>query len=596
MKYGKLLRTLSTALILSLLMLVLPATTVFAAAISVYPSSGTVGTSVIVSGSNFSAGARVDIYFPDTATFQTYAYTDNVGYFTAQSFTIPQLPAGTKTIYVRDGVTLNYAVTNFTIVPDIVLNKLMDYVGSQVTVSGTGFSADQNVSIYFDEELLVSTTTSSSGTFSNTTFTVPPSSTGIHTVKAMDSNGNYDSVEFTTRHSMSINPTSGTVSSKVTVLGNGFLANRGIIFTFDSLPLITSPASVVANSKGTFNATFDVPGSAGGAHEISATDGTSTATQSFTTLPSIKLNLTSGYVGTKVNVSGTGFLANLSINITFDNELIKIVTSDSLGAFSYSFNVPIHSAGTYKVKATDGVNTKEADFTISTDVDITPITSITSPGNVGDTITISGVGFSAGKTLKITYDGQQVATGTVDSDGAFTLTFSAPASRAGEHTIIATDGLNSIPRTFVIEATPPAIPKPLKPANGSKARSQAVFDWDDVVDPSGITYNLQISTSENFTQESIVLEKTALTKAEYTLTKQESLKSVSKKNPYYWRVRAIDGAFNESGWTGPGSFYVGFVWSLPAWSIYLLIALGVLIIGIFGFWLGRRSTSKVDNV
>jgi hypothetical protein len=593
MKYSKLLRTLAGALILSLLMLTLPATTVFAAAVSVYPSSGEVGTSVIVSGSNFSPGARVDIYFPDTATFQTYAYTDNTGYFTALSFTIPQLPAGTRTIYVRDGITLNYAVTNFTIVPEIVLNKLMDYVGAQVTVSGTGFSADQNVSIYFDEELLVATSTSSSGTFSNTTFTVPASSTGTHTVKAMDSNGNYDTVDFTTRYSMSVNPTSGTVGSKVTVLGTGFLASRGIIFTFDSLPLVTSPASVVANAKGSFNATFDVPGSASGTHDISTNDDTSTATQPFNTLPSIKLNLTSGYVGTKVNISGTGFLANLSINITFDNEPIKIVSSDSVGGFSYSFNVPVRTTGTYKVKATDGVNTKEVDFTISTNVNITPITSVTSPGNVGAMITVSGIGFSAGKTVKITYDSQQVATGTVDSDGTFSITFSAPASRAGEHTIIATDGLNSIPRTFVMEATPPPIPNPLKPTNGSKTKAQVVFDWKEVIDPSGVTYTLQIATSENFTKESIILEKTALTKAEYTLTKQESLKSVSKENPYYWRVRAIDGAFNESGWTGPGSFYVGFVWSLPTWSIYTLVVLGVLIIGVLGFWLGRRSANKV---
>lgn len=80
---------------------------------------------------------------------------------------------------------------------------------------------------------------------------------------------------------------------------------------------------------------------------------------------------------------------------------------------------------------------------------------------------------------------------------------------------------------------------------GVKAKSRAYFDWEDVNDPSlPITYTLQIASDADFT--SIVLEKRKV------LTTQNT--PLSKR-----RVKAIDGASNESGWSGTGSFYVGFV-------------------------------------
>ncbi len=122
-----------------------------------------------------------------------------------------------------------------------------------------------------------------------------------------------------------------------------------------------------------------------------------------------------------------------------------------------------------------------------------------------------------------------------------------------------------------------------------KAKAEAYFDWQDVTDPSGVTYTLQIATDESFPANSIVLEKTGLTQSEYTITREERLKSVSKEAPYYWHVKAVDGASNESQWSGAGSFYVGFSLSLPQPVIYTLFGVGALLLGIFGFWLGRKT-------
>jgi len=137
---------------------------------------------------------------------------------------------------------------------------------------------------------------------------------------------------------------------------------------------------------------------------------------------------------------------------------------------------------------------------------------------------------------------------------------------------------------------PPAPPTPalMLPEIDIKADAEVYFDWEDVTSLSPpITYRLQVASDKNFT--SMVLEKEGLAKSEYTLTEEEKLAAVKKEAPYYWRVKAIDGAANDSGWSTPGSFYVGFHFALPGWAIYILIVLGVLVIGFFAFLVGRRT-------
>jgi hypothetical protein len=73
------------------------------------------------------------------------------------------------------------------------------------------------------------------------------------------------------------------------------------------------------------------------------------------------------------------------------------------------------------------------------------------------------------------------------------------------------------------------------------------------------------------------LEKEGLTGSEYTLTEEEELKPAGQDVSYYWRVQAVDGAFNESGWTAPSLFYIASpAMPVSGWTRYLWIGLGVL--------------------
>jgi len=127
------------------------------------------------------------------------------------------------------------------------------------------------------------------------------------------------------------------------------------------------------------------------------------------------------------------------------------------------------------------------------------------------------------------------------------------------------------------------MPVPLLPKVAGMAEAEAYFAWEDVDDLSGVTYTLQVASDADFT--TIVLENKGLIYSEYTITKEEKLDPTERKTPYYWRVKAVDGASNESEWTLPWLFYVGF-----SWTPYIWIGLGVLLLTILGFWVRRRMT------
>ncbi|MFH0769547.1 MAG: IPT/TIG domain-containing protein [Chloroflexota bacterium] len=592
MKYIRMFRTVAVALVLALLVATAPAMPALAESeVYVSPSSGPVGTVITIAGSGFTRNASVSIYFPDKNTHKLYAETDITGYFSGANFSIAAYPVGSQTVYVRDMYSGNWSLATFTITSKISLDRLSGYVGDIVKVSGNGFADSVGATIYFDEVRIGTTTTTGAGTLttSTATFTVPVTYQGNHTIKVIDASGNSDTTEFVVNPSSNISPTSGIVGSIVSVNGTAFTANHLIAITFDGKAVTTTQASVTTDSKGSFQVGFNVPVGANGVHRVTISDGTNETRNNFTILASADIKPISGYVGSKIMASGTGFLANKLVTINFDNEKVATASTDSLGSFAATFSVPVANAGKYKVMASDGTNIVEAEFSITTTASIIPVTSVASPGYVGTDITVNGVGFMAGKTATVTYSDNQVATPTVSADGSFAVSFKAPPSAGGEHQIIATDGISTREFTFIMESTPPAIPRPVKPEMDIKAKSETYFDWEDVTDPSGVTYVFQVADDKGFLGGSILLEKTGLIASEYTLTKEEELKPTSKEAPYYWHVKVLDGASNSSEWSGTGSFYVGGFLQTQV-LIYVLLGIGALLLGVLGFWIGKRTS------
>jgi len=185
----------------------------------------------------------------------------------------------------------------------------------------------------------------------------------------------------------------------------------------------------------------------------------------------------------------------------------------------------------------------------------------------------TGLGFGTSAPINLTYgDGAARATAVANAAGSFRLEFSVPKSNHGDQLVRVQDENGNEARvTFVVESTPPEAANLLSPKNGARGGILGGFrpapKWAPVNDPSGASYTLQIDTNPDFSNPR--LEKTGLVSPSYALTKEEGL----PRGKYYWRVKAVDGASNESPWS---SAYVVRSGILPVWVIPTLVTVAVL--------------------
>jgi hypothetical protein len=243
------------------------------------------------------------------------------------------------------------------------------------------------------------------------------------------------------------------------------------------------------------------------------------------------------------------------------------IKANSNGDWEATFQVPEMPAGNYVV-TTEGEQTKREDagqlgFHIGGYMAISP-----SEGHVGTDVTVTGNGFAVSQDVHIMYDGNEVTTAETDDGGNFDASFTVPGSRYGEHSVTAGDAAgNEGTAIFVMESNHPDMPIPVSPASrarlGFMSDVAPTFEWCEVSDDSGVRYSLQVATSEDFAASSVVASVTDLTETTCTLN------STLPNGSYYWTVKAVDGAENDSGWTPARSFRVGF---MPRWAFIAIIA------------------------
>jgi len=341
-------------------------------------------------------------------------------------------------------------------------------VGTSVAVTGAGFTPSSTITITFNgvkvTTIPATVDTSTLGAFT-ATFVVPSSIAGNKTVTATDASSNTASATFTVTPSIALSPTSGLVSTKVTVMGAGFAPTSTVTIAFNGLAQTTSPTAVTTSALGAFNATFIVPSSIAGAQVVTATDASAnTASTRFTVTSSITLKPIHGPVGTTVTVTGAGLAPSSIVTIAFNGAAQTTspatVTTDASGAFTSTFVIPsTASAGAQIVKATDASgNSASATFTVT----IPTISLSPSQGPAGTTVAVTGANFVPNSTITVKFNGATVttvpATVTSSPSGAFTSTsFVVPSTAsAGGKTVIAMDATsNSASATFTV--TTPAI-------------------------------------------------------------------------------------------------------------------------------------------
>jgi len=388
----------------------------------------------------------------------------------------------------------------------------------------------------------------------------------------------------------------GPVGTEVEISGQGLRPNQAITIKYEGNAIAISGGDSQSDTNGDFTCTLIIPESSAGSHIITAVDESgNTPETEFTVTPMITINPTEQVTGSEVQISGTGFARRGTITITLDGEKVDTtplpLSTDHDGSFEGSFIVPTSGGyGTRTVEASDeSFSEAEAQLAIRGGITVSPTTSLTSPGHAGMELVISGAGFSIGSTVTITYrdNGEDIPIATVTAeDRAFHVEFIVPPSASGSHDITASGATSTATVAFIMESKAPSTPTPLTPAIAGTTGTRAYFDWSDISDDSGISYTLQVAVDSDFN--AILLNKAGLEASEYTLTEEEELESAQKDVPHYWRVKAVDGALNESAWTYPRLFYVGLsLTSLPVWALCVL-GVAAAVLGMLGYWQRRK--------
>ncbi len=359
------------------------------ASLTLEPSVGVPGTIVKASGKGFTPLAAISLRWDESALTpaNTDIYESDVllsadsliragkdGSFTI-SFKVPGTASpGIHTLTARDSAGIE-ARASFEveaekkgeiIPPLIALDPSSGLPGDSVQINGIGFAPAASLSLYWDGALLPegnAQQTDSKGAFA-ARFIVPPSSSaGYHAVRAQDTAGKEASAVFLVRTpgskaAISVEPASGFPGDSVEIAGSGFTPSSAIGLYWDGAPIPEANA-VTAGPDGSFTATMTVPRASSGPHTIGARSGTGAeATADFyikvLTGAVLTLGSPTGMPGDRVNISGSGFSANQTIDLDWDGMIaLGAFSTDTNGDFSGTIAVPDTAAGFHIVNASD---------------------------------------------------------------------------------------------------------------------------------------------------------------------------------------------------------------------------------------------------
>lgn len=444
--------------------------------LAVSPSGGKTGTTINLSGAGFGGGVAVaaSMTGPTSLGSATVVLslagapvsTDAYGYFNS-SFAVPsttvvdtvsaKIWAGPWTVNAQDGAGNNTAVAGtpatVTVRPSLSVSPTSGLPGASITVSGSNFTAGLPEgspkilagSLTFGAvalnaaDITISTTT---GSFSYTTSTVPPTAvSGTNVISAVDDSGAANLADQATttfvvspRPITSI-PTTTPIGGTLTIQGSNF--TPGPTGTVTSVTVGGTLATITSSgitTGGQLTAVVTVPVPAlgtTGSQEVQVTDSGGKVGLGTVTLPdrTLTLNPTSGPRGSSILVTGTGFGRGGFVTITWTTgSLGTLVTliADTSGNISGGITVPSPAAtGENTITALDTTFTlsKTAKFTVG----LSTVSLSASSGQQGSTVVITGDGFptySQGTASIIYAGGPYTAPPPVYTDAAGKFTYS----------------------------------------------------------------------------------------------------------------------------------------------------------------------------
>ena len=289
----------------------------------------------------------------------------------------------------------------------------------------------------------------------------------------------------------------------------------------------------VARGDTSVAVSFTIPEAQSGAHYIQFIQLATRAMVNFqfNVKPGLKINPSSARPGATVTVTGQGLPAKTASRLTFDGTLTNVfVTTNDVGSFTAKFTVPDTTAGEHEIAATDEYLSPIA----LAKLEVIPATT---PAN--ETLDASAKGNSIQVNAAVPNSPQQLKDN--------------------------------------VSPPMPGLLTPMGHRFGLLGVQTVSFGWSDVLDPSGVTYTLEIADNYDFLPTRPIIRKTGLTETGCALS--------IAPGAYYWRIKAVDGAGNESQWSySPYQFVVAEISNLMQKFIELLKEVNFF--SILGFVIG----------
>ncbi len=324
-------------------------------------------------------------------------------------------------------------------------------VGSTVTLSGDDATAYGEVRVYmatFFTGLFVATTTANSTGGYSVNITVPTYPAGANTILVRDvSSGDEQTALFTINPDINVAPGQGSAEDIVTVNGDGFSGERLINVTFDGVDVTPTLEPPRTDPFGSFQLEVRVPEVPQGTYTINASDGVNIALASFTVIPKISVNPTSGTVSTLVFVDGTGYAASSMVTMMFGDVNVTMqpsIPTDANGSFMQIFFVPDVANGTHIINATDATAASATAPFLVPSATLTLEPNATSGPSL---VTAKGLGFPPGQPVLLYLQDRMMVElidligGTqallADEYGAYEYSFVIPVETPGVYRVVA---------------------------------------------------------------------------------------------------------------------------------------------------------------
>lgn len=314
--------------------------------------------------------------------------------------------------------------------------------GNPVVITGTNFTTPTVTAVNFNGNTATFTVDSDT----QITATAPAHSVGSFPVTVTNADGTSTPINYNYTSGITLAPASGSSAGGTAVDVYGTNLQNTTAVKFGSKPATSftqvSPTHVQAVApagNGVVGVAVTTPG------------GTSAPANYFYVVPPTKssLSVTSGPTGGGTSTTITGTNLNNASSVSFGG-VAGTITANNAGAITVT--TPAGTAGNASVVvATPGGSTDGLTFTYVGGPSIGAPTPDTGSTNGGDTITISGTGFTT--ATQVTFGGTPASFGVLDDT---TIAALAPAHAAGtvDVTVTTTGGSATAAASFTFQAPP----------------------------------------------------------------------------------------------------------------------------------------------